>query len=208
LATRATSLTDQLWHDEDLPSEIREIFEQGVLSGKFSALSKVLSHFSDEQKEDFFRFRVVGALRSLVDQEKPWDDSPYNGDMDYYREDLYGGMASAFYEELRRFAKEWLEELVRVGYYGIGTARSDEGIFELPLKQQVSGDSAIPERLGIDRKASPVCFENTRQVLWLELDGRRSYKRGYREVGVSAEPPRTDKAILAALTALEGRSMK
>jgi hypothetical protein len=41
-------------------------------------------------------------------------------------------------------------------------------------------------------------------VLWLQLDGERSDKRGYREPVVSDEPLRTDKAILAALTALEG----
>jgi hypothetical protein len=87
IATRAQTLAEQLWHDEDLPSETREIFEQGVLSGKFPALSELLSHFSDEEKEDFFRLKVTVAVHSLLDQEKPWDDRPFNGDVDFYREE-------------------------------------------------------------------------------------------------------------------------
>ena len=43
------------------------------------------------------------------------------------------------------------------------------------------------------------------QIVWLKLDGPRSPERGYREISVSEEPLRTDAAILAALTALEGR---
>jgi hypothetical protein len=44
-------------------------------------------------------------------------------------------------------------------------------------------------------------------VLWLQLEGERSLDRGYREVRVSDEPLKTDRAILAALSALEGRSV-
>jgi len=43
------------------------------------------------------------------------------------------------------------------------------------------------------------------QIVWLKLDGPRSPERGYREISVSDEPLRTDAAILAALTALEGK---
>ena len=45
------------------------------------------------------------------------------------------------------------------------------------------------------------------QIVWLKLDGPRSPERGYREISVSDEPLRTDAAILAALTALEGKQL-
>ena len=51
----------------------------------------------------------------------------------------------------------------------------------------------------------PVRLEGTRQTVWLNLDGPRSEKGQYREVTVSEEPLRTDSAIFAALTMLEGR---
>ncbi|MDQ3923351.1 MAG: hypothetical protein M3309_05420 [Actinomycetota bacterium] len=39
------------------------------------------------------------------------------------------------------------------------------------------------------------------QKLWLQFGGSRS-ERGYRNIEVAKEPPRTDKAILAAVTAI------
>jgi hypothetical protein len=76
----------------------------------------------------------------------------------------------------------------------------------IPLKQKVDNVHAVREPLSPLDKAHPVIFEGTRQVLWLQLDGSRS-ERGYRNIEVSDEPLRTDKAILGALSALEGRKL-
>jgi hypothetical protein len=46
----------------------------------------------------------------------------------------------------------------------------------------------------------------TGQTIWIRLDGPRSPEHGYQEISVSDEPLRTDAAIVAALSALEGRT--
>jgi hypothetical protein len=143
----------------------------------------------------------TGWTQLVVEEERPpyrpWDRAPWNGDVEAYREDLYGGMAFGL-SDLRAFAQEWLEELVRVGYHG-----TDESL-GLPLKQQTDALSTVPRPLPFYGEVYPMRFENGQQVLWLQLDVGRS-ERGYKNMAVSDEPLRTDKAILAALTALEGR---
>ena len=101
-------------------------------------------------------------------------------------------------EDMRAFAREWLEELVRVGYYGM------EESLGLPLKQQ-SGEFFSPAGSRPIYGRVPARVGEIGQVVWLKLDGPRSPERGYREISVSDEPLRTDAAILAALSALEGR---
>src|SRR5215208_2298530 len=184
--------------DDELCAQLRGCFERGKSSGKFAVLSGYLSDLTDEEKEEFFRTGWVELyVRPPGPPKEPWDYSPYNGNEDFYREDLYGGVAFAA-TDLPSFAQKWLKELERVGYYGVG------GPSRLPLKQRVDG-SAITRPAASDGEVYPVSFENTRQVLWLQLDGQRPVGREYREVRVLDEPLRTDKAILAALTALEGR---
>ena len=184
--------------DDELRDELQKRFEQGKLSGKFPLLSGYVSDLPDEEKEEFFRTEWLRiAIPPPEPPKKSWDYAPYNGDEEGYREDLYEGMAFAR-TDLRVFAQEWLEELVRVGYHGVREP------FGLPLKERVDG-SAISRPATWHYEAYPVLFEHTREVLWLQLDGERSRKREYREPVVSNEPLRTDKAILAALTALEGR---
>jgi hypothetical protein len=124
--------------------------------------------------------------------------TPWVGDREAYREDLYSGLAFAF-TDLRAFACEWLEELLRVGYYGM------EESLGLPIKQQAGTLSPSPESLPLYGESYPVRLEGTRQTVWLNLDGPRSEKGQYREVTVSEEPLRTDGAIFAALAMLEGR---
>jgi len=195
---RSKLVEQALGGDDELCDQLRERFEQGKSSGKFSLLSGYLSDLSDEEHEEFFR---TGWLQMITSPprplKEPWDYSPYNGNEDWYREDLYDGVAFAI-TDLRSFAQEWLKELSRVGYHGVG------GPSRLPLKQRVDG-SAITTPAASSGDTYPVFFENSRQVLWLQLDGERPVAREYREVRVSDEPLRTDKAILAALTALEGR---
>ncbi len=190
--------------DKELRTEVRERFERGRSSGKFPLLSRCESDFPAGAREMFLvvGWRLFIAPPAAAAPAKPWDRKLYDGNEEHYREDLYNGIAFAA-TDLRRFAKEWLEELARAGYLGVG------GTTGLPLKQRVDG-SAVARPASIPpfgEKAYPVRFENSRQVLWLQLEGERSSERGYREVRVADEPVRTDKAILAALTAMEGRKM-
>jgi hypothetical protein len=53
----------------------------------------------------------------------------------------------------------------------------------------------------------PVKLKDSREVLWLKLNGRRS-ERGYKRAEVLDTFLSTDKAILAALTALEAKEIK
>ena len=187
--------------DDEPCNQFRERFEQGKSSGKVPVLSGYLSDLPAEEKEEFFR---TGWLEMITSPPRPptepWDHSPYNGNEDLYKEELYGGGAFAI-TDLRSLAQEWLKELERVGYYGVG------GPSRLPLKQRIDGSAISRPAATPYGDAYPVFFEKTRQVLWLQLDGQRPVGREYREVRVLNEPLRTDKAILAALTALEGRLM-
>lgn len=130
----------------------------------------------------------------------PWDHAPWNGSLEAYREDLYGGMTFGL-PDVRFLAREWLEELLRVGYYGM------EESLGLPLKQQSGEYSSPPRPLPLYGKAHPTRLGGTGQTVWLQLDGPRSAERGYRDISVSDKPLRTDAAILAALTALEVRPL-
>jgi hypothetical protein len=49
----------------------------------------------------------------------------------------------------------------------------------------------------------PAKVEDSREVIWLRADGRRT-ERGFKSVTILSTPLSTDTAILAALTALEG----
>lgn len=132
--------------------------------------------------------------------EGPWDHTPWNGNLEAYREDLYGGMTFGL-PDVRALAREWLEELLRIGYYGM------EESLGLPLKQQADEYSSPPRPLPLYGEAHPTRLGGTRQTIWLQLDGPRSPEHGYREISISDKPLRTDAAIIAALTALEVRPL-
>jgi hypothetical protein len=191
--------------DEGFVSGVREGFEEGREHGEFPALSELLGGASEREVEEFFESGWTDvALPPLASapaatKTNPWDLAPWGGDMEAYREDLYAGMAFGF-SDLRAFAREWLEELLRVGYYGM------EESLGLPFKQQAGNLSAVPSPLPLFGEAYPVRIGDAGQVSWLQLDAGRS-ARGYKNVAISDEPLRTDKAIIAALTALEGRPM-
>lgn len=208
VASRMEEVLEELWEDPQFFAEIKERFEKGRLSGNYPALERKMSEIREENRDMFIVSGGLAALQSFVPrEEQPWDKSPFDGSMDAYLEELYGGMAYCYYDELRDFAQEWLEELSRVGYRGMKTVLGQNGLLRVPAKQQADNMSAVPRPLGVREKAYPVAFENSRQVLWLQLEGDRSLDHGYREVSVSDEPLRTDKAILALLTALEGRTV-
>ena len=202
LEAHGLSFAERLRDDEGFAAEARELFEQGEKRGEFPALSELLADASEAERKEFFRIgwaREVLLPRRTV-ARNPWDFAPWYGNMEAYREDLYSGMALG-HPDLRAFAQEWLDELARVGYYGM------EEALGLPLKQQADDLSAMPGPLPVYGEAYPVRFEDTGQTVWVRLDGPRSPERGYREIVVSDEPLRTDTAILAAVTSLEGRQL-
>ena len=177
-------------------------FETARSEGRFPILSALLTETSGEDLEEFFR--SGWARMALPPREssvrQPCDVSPWEGDLEAYREDLYAGMAFGMHD-MRAFAREWLEELVRVGYHGM------EKSLGLPLKQQSEDFFSPPGSRPIHGQSYPARVGEVGQIVWLKLDGPRSPERGYREISVSDEPLRTDAAILAALTALEGRPL-
>lgn len=197
------SLAERLCEDDEgFVFAVKDSFEEGRTNGEFPALTDLLVGAPDEEVEGFFASgwtRVVLPEPTPHAESRPWDLAPWGGDMEAYRESLYAGMAFGF-SDLRAFAREWLEELLRVGYYGM------EESLGLPLKQQAGDLSAIPRPLPLFGEAYPVRIGDAGQIFWLQLDAGRS-DRGYRNVAISDEPLRTDKAILAAMTALEGRPL-
>ncbi|MDP9477215.1 MAG: hypothetical protein M3R38_16310, partial [Actinomycetota bacterium] len=102
--------------DVKLLAEVRERFEEGKSSGRFPLLSRCESDLPAGARDMFL---VVGWRPLISPPERPWDRYPYGGNEEYYREDLYNGVASTT-TDLRRFAREWLEELARAGYLGVG----------------------------------------------------------------------------------------
>lgn len=193
------SFAERISEDEGFRAAIRDRFERGRAWGGFPELSSLLGGMSPDEEDEFFASgwtRV--ALPPAGPPENPWDRAPWLGDREAYREGLYSGLAFNF-TDLRSFAREWLEELLRVGYYSM------EESLGLPIKQQAGNLSPSPESLPLYGESYPVRLEGTRQTVWLNLEGPRSEKGQYREVTVSEEPLRTDGAIFAALAMLEGR---
>ena len=199
IEAQGRSFAERVGEDEALIAEVLAKFEAGWSEGEFPILSETLAGASDEEREQFFR---EGWAREVLPEppRKPWDDAPWYGNLEAYREDLYFGIAFGL-PDFRAFSGEWIEELLRVGYYGM------EESLGLPLKQQADDFFTPPQPLPIYGESYPVRLGDTRQTVWLNLDGPRSLKWGYREVTVSEEPLRTDKGILAAVTALEGRPL-
>lgn len=196
------SFAERVCEHEELVTEVLARFERGKEDGQFPTLSELLGEASKEEQEGFFR---EGWAREVLPPpappRKPWDDAPWCGNLDAYREDLYFGIAFGL-PDFRAFAQEWIEELARVGYYGM------EESLGLPLKQQADDFFSPPRPLPLYGDAYPVRLGDTRQTVWISLDGPRSPEWGYREIVVSEEPLRTDKAILAAVTAMEGRPLE
>src|SRR5215207_6846431 len=193
------SFAERIGQDEGFRAEVHDRFERGRALGGFPGLSALLSGMTPEEQREFFE---TGWTRVALPPPGPPEEpcALWAGDREAYREDLYSGLAFAF-TDLRAFAREWLEELSRVGYYGM------EESLGLAIKQQADDLSAMPGPLPLYGEAFPVRLGDSGQVVWLILDGPRSPERGYREISVSDEPLRTDRAILAALTSLEGRQL-
>jgi hypothetical protein len=99
--------------------------------------------------------------------------------------------------ELSSLAAIWLRALSELGLTGIDPSTGS------PPKE---ADSYYPEADSLYADVVPVRLKGSREVLWVKLNGRRS-EQGYRMVQILDTPLKTNMAILAALTALEGRQV-
>src|ERR671920_2418708 len=99
--------------------------------------------------------------------------------------------------ELTTLADFWLKNLV---YTGLREADPSSGSIPKELS------SYNPNAGSPYADIRPAKLEGSREVIWLRADGRRT-ERGYKGVTILSAPLRTDVAILAALTSLEGKSI-
>ena len=100
--------------------------------------------------------------------------------------------------DIASLARLWLQELANVGLQEIN--RSSGG----PPKEPAS---YYPRSEPLHSDVVPIKLEESREVLWLKLNGRRS-ERGYKRAEVLDTFMSTDRAILAALTALEAKEIR
>ena len=102
LAARVKSLIEQLLQDEEDWKEIRERFEQGSRRGAYPAILEGWSRTLDEEKDMFLKVFGMEAMRCLTPPKKqPWDESPFDGHMDSYRNELNEGTAYLYHDELQ-----------------------------------------------------------------------------------------------------------
>ena len=100
--------------------------------------------------------------------------------------------------DLPSLARLWLHELANVGLQEID--RSSGG----PPKEPAS---YYPRSEPLHSDVVPIKLEDSREVLLLKLNARRS-GRGYKRAEILDTFMSTDRAILAALTALEAKEIK
>jgi hypothetical protein len=99
--------------------------------------------------------------------------------------------------EFSTLASIWLGILSEVGLRGIDPSTGS------PPKEEATYH---PKSEPLYSNALPVRLKDSREHLWLKFNGRRS-EQGYRKIQILDMPLRTNTAILAALTALEGRQI-
>jgi len=171
--SRSLRFAERLASDEELVAEICKRFETARSEGRFSILSALLTETSEEDLEQFFR--SGWAQMALPPREssvrQPCDESPWEGDLQAYREDLYAGMAFGM-PDMRAFAREWLEELLRVGYYGM------EESLGVPLKQQSAEFFSPPRSRPLHGQTYPARVGGDRtdrlaQARWSAFAGAR-----------------------------------
>jgi hypothetical protein len=117
-------------------------------------------------------------------------------------EDPYLARAQAIAEgegrlEFSTLVSIWLGILSEVGLRGIDPSTGS------PPKEEATHH---PKAEPLYSYSLPVRLNDSREVLWLKLNGRRS-ESGYRIIQILDTPLRTNTGILAALTALEGRQV-
>ncbi len=107
---------------------------------------------------------------------------------------------SSLFPDMPELARKWLEELNKLG---------------LSEKEQIGSAGKIAYQISMDDLADTVPLGDTRyvwlrngQMLRLYLNAAIRSRRGSRSVEVLPNTRRTDMAIIAALTVLEGRALK
>lgn len=167
--------------------QLRELFvDDPEFKARYPAACKLL--FDEEP--------TAGLLPDDLEEERSHEEPESHGRREYY---TLHNMGPALFPDIPELATRWLEELNLQG---------------LPEKEEVDISSCVLSQACADGVADQSTLTNTRsvrlgngQVLQLQMVGWRS-RRGYKRVEVLAEPRRTDAAILAALTVLEGRPIK
>src|SRR5829696_2285789 len=197
LQTHGYSFAERLAGDEELVAEICNRFEAARSEGRFPVLSALLTETSGEDLEEFFRsgwsHMALPPRESSI--RRPWDLSPWDGDLEAYREDLYAGMAFGMHD-MRAFAREWLEALLRVGYYGM------EESLGLPLKQRPGDFFAPPKPLPLYGSAYPTRIAETGQTIWIRLDGPRSTDLARRSAATGRSRSPTSRCAPTRLSSL------
>jgi hypothetical protein len=124
-----------------------------------------------------------------------WKNYPYGDPLRHWFSALVSHNGKL---ELASLARLWLHELASVGLQEIDRPSG------APPKEPAS---YYPRSEPLHSDVVPVKLEASREVLWLKLNGRRS-ERGYKRAEVLDTFLSTDRAILAALTALEAKEIK
>ncbi len=97
--------------------------------------------------------------------------------------------------ELTTLAELWMQRLAYTGLH-----KTDPSSGSVPKEPSYNH----PNVGQFYSSTFPAKLEGSRKVIWLRADGRRT-ERGYKSVTILSAPLRTDVAILAALTSLEGK---
>jgi hypothetical protein len=131
----------------------------------------------------------------MTETPEGWKNYPYE---DPFRHRLSTLLSNKGKLDLPTLAQHWLRELADVGLQEVDRSSGS------PPKEPAS---YYPRAEPLHSGAVPITLEGSREVLWLKLDGRRS-EQGYKRAEILDTPVSTDKAILAALTALEGKEIE
>jgi hypothetical protein len=99
--------------------------------------------------------------------------------------------------DMKTLAQSYLEKLL---YVGLQKVDRSSGSPPKESSTYYTETGTLPEGM------YPLKIEDSREVLWIKLNGRRS-EWGYKQIEVFNSPLKTDTAILGAITALEAEEV-
>lgn len=124
-----------------------------------------------------------------------WKNYSYDDPQRHWYEVLLEGNGNL---DIPTLAQRWLQDLADTGLQEIETSSGT------PPKEPTS---YYPRSEPLHSEIVPIRLEGSREVLWLKPNGRRS-GAGYKRAEILDTFLSTDRAILAAVTALEARETK
>ncbi len=124
-----------------------------------------------------------------------WNNYPYEYPLRHWTSTLVSHNGKL---DIATLARLWLNELANVGLQEIDRSTG------APPKEPAS---YYPRSEPLHSDVVPIKLEDSREVLWLKLNGRRS-GRGYKRAEVLDTFISTARASLAALTTLEAKEIK